>query len=169
MNIEKLAKHLKEFTLDEIEMIAECDCKIELEHLLNEGKIVFEQGLYKYRELEHKQTFEFLAKPKIYKNKKILFKDMALCYLNNRDLTYSTYKGYCYQLKYNILPYFGEKYIDEITYEMIIDFMFLLKSKYKPKTASNGVTLLGSIMKYAFFEGYIKYNPYFGILNAKCK
>ena len=48
MNIEKLAKHLKEFTLDEIEIIAECDCKTELEHLLNEGKLVFEQGLYKY-------------------------------------------------------------------------------------------------------------------------
>ena len=37
MNIEKLAKHLKEFTLDEIEMIAECDSKTELEHFLNEG------------------------------------------------------------------------------------------------------------------------------------
>lgn len=36
MNIEKLARHLKEFTLDEIEMIAECDCKTELELLLNE-------------------------------------------------------------------------------------------------------------------------------------
>ena len=47
MNIEKLAKHLKEFTLDEIEMIAECDCKTELEQLLKEGKIVFEHGLYK--------------------------------------------------------------------------------------------------------------------------
>ncbi len=45
MNIEKLAKHLKEFTLDEIEMIAECDCKTELEKLLNGGKLVFEQGL----------------------------------------------------------------------------------------------------------------------------
>lgn len=48
MNIEKLAKHLKEFTLDEINMIAECDCKIELEHLLNSNKISFEQGIYKY-------------------------------------------------------------------------------------------------------------------------
>ena len=45
MNIEKLAKHLKEFTLDEIEMIAECDCKTELEYLLNGGKIAFELGL----------------------------------------------------------------------------------------------------------------------------
>ena len=50
MNIEKLAKHLKEFTLDEIEMIVECDCKTELEQLLNEGKIVFERGRYKYVE-----------------------------------------------------------------------------------------------------------------------
>ena len=52
---------------------------------------------------------------------------------------------------------------------MLIDFMIMMKSKYKPKTASNGVTLVGSIMKYAFFEGYIKYNPYFGVINSKCK
>ena len=75
MNIEKLARHLKEFTLDEIEMISECDCKTELERLLNENKLVFEHGLYKYKELEQEQTFEFIAKPKLYKNKKILFKN----------------------------------------------------------------------------------------------
>lgn len=50
MNIEKLAKHLKEFTLDEINMIAECDYKTDLERLLNNNKLVFEQGLYKYQE-----------------------------------------------------------------------------------------------------------------------
>ena len=48
MNIEKLAKHLKEFTLDEIEMIAECDCKIEIERLLNCNKILVKDGVYKY-------------------------------------------------------------------------------------------------------------------------
>ena len=62
MNIEKLAKHLKEFTLDEIEMIAECDCKTELEHLSNEGKLVFEQGLYKYQEEKPKQEFIICTK-----------------------------------------------------------------------------------------------------------
>ena len=41
MNIEKLARHLKEFTFDEIGMIDECDCKTELEQLLNENKLVF--------------------------------------------------------------------------------------------------------------------------------
>ena len=47
MNIEKLAKRLKEFTLDDIELIAECDCKTKLEQLLNSNKILFENGIYK--------------------------------------------------------------------------------------------------------------------------
>ncbi len=60
MNIEKLARHLKEFTIVEIEMIAECNCNTELEHLLNENKLVFEQGLYKYKEPEHLKLLIFL-------------------------------------------------------------------------------------------------------------
>ena len=48
MNIEKLAKHLKEFTLDEIEMITETYVETELEQLLNSNKILFENGIYKY-------------------------------------------------------------------------------------------------------------------------
>lgn len=62
MNIEKLAKHLKEFTLDEINMIAECDCETELEQLLNSNKIYFEQGLYKYQEEKPKQEFIICTK-----------------------------------------------------------------------------------------------------------
>ena len=38
-------------------MIAECDCKTELERLLNEDKLVFEHGLYKYREEKTKQDY----------------------------------------------------------------------------------------------------------------
>ena len=65
MNIEKLARHLKEFTLDEIEMIAECDCKNELEQLLNTNKIVFEQGVFKIAGDKPKESFElFMQKTK---------------------------------------------------------------------------------------------------------
>lgn len=99
MNIEKLAKHLKEFTLDEIEMIAECDCKTELEHLLNGGKIVFEQGLYKYIEVSKEKTFELYPKPELKMNKKVLFQDIALSYITNKKLTKNTLKGYKSQLK----------------------------------------------------------------------
>jgi len=169
MNVEKLAKHLKEFTLDEIEMIAECDCKTELERLLNGGKLVFEQEKYKYIEKEAIKTFELIKKPEINYCGKILFKDIALLYLNDRKLTKDTLKGYKSQLKFNILPAFGEKYLDDITYEMIVEFMEFLKSRYKPKTASNGVTLLGSILKYAYLQGYTKNNPYYGVKNSMCK
>ncbi len=41
--------------------------------------------------------------------------------------------------------------------------------KYISKTASNGVTLLGSILKYAFEQGLIKHNPYYGVKNSMCK
>ena len=169
MNIEKLAKHLKEFTLDEIEMIAECDCKTELEQLLNSNKIVFEQGLYKYIEVSKKKTFELYSRPNFKNKKKILFSDVAQDYLVNRKLSKDTLKGYKSQLKYNILPYFSAIQINKITYEMIVDFLQKMKAKYKPKTASNGVTLLGSILKYAFEQGYIKHNPYYGVKNSMCK
>lgn len=169
MNIEKLARHLKEFTLDEIEMIAECDCKTELEHLLNENKMVFEQGLYKYVEISKARTFELYPRPTFKKESRLLFSDLAQDYLVNRKLTKDTLKGYKSQLKYNILPYFGEIQISKITYEMIVDFMQKMKEKYKPKTASNGVTLLGSILKYAFEQGLIKHNPYYGVKNSMCR
>lgn len=160
---------MKEFTLDEIEMIAECDCETELEHLLNEGKIVFEQGLYKYVDFVREKTFELYPKPALKKKNYLLFNDLVQDYLVNRKLTKDTLKGYKSQLKYNILPYFGEIQISKITYEMIVDFMQKMKEKYKPKTASNGVTLLGSILKYAFEQGYIKHNPYYGVKNSMCK
>lgn len=169
MNIEKLAKHLKEFTLDEIEMIAECDCKTELEQLLNENKIVFKRDLYKYVEVVKEKTFDLYPKPTFRKKKSLLFNDVANNYLTNRKLTKDTLKGYKSQLKYNILPYFGDIQINKITYEMIVDFMQKMKERHKPKTASNGVTLLGSILKYAFELGLIKHNPYYGVKNSMCR
>ena len=168
MNIEKLARHLKEFTQDEIEIIAECDCKSEIERLLSEDKLVFENGLYKYQEIEQERTFNLFEKPNL-KSERILFKDMAAYYLTNRNLTKDTINGYNARLKYDILPAFGDMYIDEITYEMLLDFANKIKQKHRPKTASNGVTLLGSIFKAAFMEGYLKSNPYLGIINSKCK
>ena len=96
MNIEKLARHLKEFTLDEIEMIAECDCKTELEHLLNEGKLVFEQGLYKYIEKEDALEYGIFATQENY-NSQLKFKDAVIYFIENyakehcKQRTYETY------------------------------------------------------------------------------
>src|SRR5574344_1514300 len=68
MNIEKLAKHLKEFTLDEIEMIAEDDCKTELERLLNDHKLSVNNGFYKYVEKQKDEYSIFINKKSKKKN-----------------------------------------------------------------------------------------------------
>ena len=169
MNIEKLAKHLKEFTLDEINMIAECDCKSGLERLLNSNKLVFKQGVYKYVSTSNFITFELIKRPNLNLKENLIFKNIAQDYIGNRALSKNTIKGYKSLLKYNLLPCFGDMKICEITYEMIVDFMQKMKEKYKPKTASNAVTLLGSILKYAFEQGYIKHNPYYGVKNSMCR
>ena len=169
MNIEKLTKHLKEFTLDEINMIGECNCKTELEHLLNSNKIVFEQGIYRYVNSSNFKTFEFIKRPNLNLKENLIFNDIAQDYIENRILTKNTIKGYKSLLKYNLIPYFGDLKICEISYEIIVDFMQKMKEKYKPKTASNAVTLLGSILKYAFEQGYIKHNPYYGVKNSMCR
>lgn len=167
MNIEKLAKHLKQFTLDEINKIAECDCKTELEHLLNSNKIYFEQGLYKYKENTSINTFEILTIQKVKNRKSILFKEIVNLYMSDRTLAKGTLIGYNSLLKYSILPKFGNEKVKNITPEMILEFSTYMKLRYKAKTAKNGVSLLGSLLKFAFLNGYIKHNPYYGIKNFK--
>ena len=163
MNIEKLAKHLKQFTLDEINMIAECDCETELERLLNNNKIYFEQGLYKYKEDIQINTFEILTIPEVKNRKNILFKEVVNLYMSEKTLAKGTLIGYNSLLKYSILPKFGNKKVKNITPEMILEFATYMKLRYKAKTAKNGVSLLGSLLKFAFLNGYIKHNPYYGI------
>ena len=107
MNIEKLARHLKEFTLDEIEMIAECNCKTELEQLSNEDKLVFGQGLYKYQEEKPKQEFIICTKQTI--NYQVITIDAAIEYFLenyvNNNCKLNTYRRYRRMLKYYISPF----------------------------------------------------------------
>ena len=128
MNIEKLARHLKEFTLAEIEMIAECDCKTAVEHLLNEDKIVFEQGLYKYQEEKLKQ--EFIICTNQTTNYQVITIDVAIEYFlenyvkNNCKL--NTYRRYRRMLKYYISPFFKNKNLNDITCNDIHEFYYTL-------------------------------------------
>ncbi len=150
MNIEKLAKHLKEFTLDEIEMIAECNCKTELEHLLNEGKIVFEQGLYKYVEISMKIDFGiFLATD----NKQELnFEQAVNIFIENyakkhcKKRTYETYESI---FKVNIIPFFRKYCLNNINQELVIDFYKKCKSRQLgTRRLKNTMTLLNQLIKY---------------------
>lgn len=162
MNIEKLAKHLKEFTLDEINMIAECDCKIELEHLLNSNKIYFEQGLYKYKESINSGNYEiFTIANKV--NKNILTQAAFERFLNDyvkNNCKPETYKRYSSVIKYHLLPYFKNKNLAEICNNDIKEVFNKYKlKKFPPKTIRNNLSLLNQI---------IKYYQNLGIIDRKC-
>lgn len=151
MNIEKLARHLKEFALDEIEIIAECDCKTELERLLNEGKLIFEQGLYKYQEEKLKQEFIICVKQTT--NYKVITFDTAVNYFlenyvkNNCKL--NTYRRYRRMLKYYISPFFKNKSLNDITCNDIQEFYYFSKSRnFPPKVLKNTLALLNQMIKY---------------------
>lgn len=162
MNIEKLARHLKEFTLDEINMIAECDCKTELERLLNEGKIVFEQGLYKYKENLNSENYEiFITSNKNIQNisSKDAFKNFLNDYVKN-NCKLETYKRYSSVIKYHLLPYFKNKNLVEICNNDIKEIFNEYKlKKLPPKTIRNNLSLLNQI---------IKYYQNLGIIDRKC-
>ena len=151
MNIEKLARHLKEFTLDEIEMIAECDVKTELEHLLNEGKLVFEQGLYIYQEEKPKQ--EFIICTKQTTNYQIITIDAAIDYFlenyvknNCKNNTFRRYRGI---LKHHIFPFFKNKSLNDVTCNDIQEFYYFCKDRnVPPKVLTNTLALLHQMIKY---------------------
>ena len=162
MNIEKLARHLKEFTLDEINMIAECDCKIELEHLLNSNKIVFEHGMYKYKENINSENYEiFITSNRNIQN--ISSKDAFERFLNDyvkNNCKLETYKRYSSVIKYHLLPYFKNKELSEICNNDIKELFNEYKlKKLPPKTIRNNLSLLNQI---------IKYYQNLGIIDRKC-
>ena len=162
MNIEKLAKHLKEFTLDEINMIAECDCKTELEHLLNSNKICFEQGLYKYKEKEVLLDYEIFTIPKKIK-KSILTKTAINSFMKNyvqKNCKQGTVKNYNSIFKMHILPVFGDKKLNDISIEDIKSFYVECKNRNLcAKRIKNTLALLNQLLIY--YQNL-------GIIDRKC-
>lgn len=150
MNIERFAKHLKEFTLDEIELIAECDCRTELEQLLNRGKLVFEQGTYKHVEKTDIKYDIFTINESNPKN--ISVKNAVMYFMNNyaqifcKSSTIRKYKGI---FRYDILPFFKNKMLNEITNNDIRNFhAWCIENNFKPRRVKNTLALLNQLIKY---------------------
>lgn len=158
MNIEKLAKHLKEFTLDEIEMIAECDCKTELEKLLNGGKLVFEQGLYKYAEPTGIIDYAIFPTEPL-KNSPLNFETAVKYFLENyakNACTKRTYETYESIFRIHILPFFRSKFIQEITIEDVKAFYINCKKRnLGHRRLKNTLTQLNQLLKYYKMQGTI--------------
>ena len=158
MNIEKLAKHLKEFTLDEINMIAECDCKTELEHLLNSNKIYFEQGLYKY--VEKVEIIDYAIFWVQALNDEPLNFETAVKYFLEKyaktTCTKRTYETYESIFRINILPFFRGKIIQEITIDDIKAFYVSCKTRnLGHRRLKNTLTQLNQLLKYCKLQGLV--------------
>lgn len=172
MNIEKLARHLKEFTLDEIEMIAECDCKNELERLLNANKIVFEQGMFKIASEKPKLDYEIFIAPEN-KKQNILVKDAIEYFLENyakKHCTKRTYETYESIFRVNILSYFRHKNLNNITNDDVKRFYKSCKNRnLGVRRLKNTLALLNQLIKYFQNLGMIDRNCIFQVRKITSK
>ena len=158
MNIEKLAKRLREFTLDEIEMIAEVDVKTELEQLLNEGKIAFEQGRYKY--VEKAEIIDYAIFSAEALNDAPLNFEIAVKYFLEKyaktTCTKRTYETYESIFRINILPFFRGKTVQEITNGDIKAFYASCKNRnLGHRRLKNTLTQLNQLLKYCKSQGLV--------------
>lgn len=159
MNIEKLAKYLKEFTLDEIEMIAECDVSAELEKLIADGKLSLENGIYKYRDFENKVEFAVFTNSKT-GNKNITLKTASEIYMKDYVANFckpNTIKTYTAILRTNVIPILGKKKVREISSEDIKRFYTICKRREMgERRLKNSLALLNQILKYCKREKLAK-------------
>lgn len=158
MNIEKLAKHLKEFTLDEIEMIAECDCKIEIERLLNCNKILVKDGVYKYVERNDLIKFGIFIDNDYTKNCKGFEKGTKLFLLEYvaKHCSKKTYRNYKATITFDILPCITKCSICVFDIQSIISiYELLLDRGFKPLRIKNTMALLKQILVFCKKNGYI--------------
>ena len=158
MNIEKLAKQLREFTLDEIERSAETDLETELEHLLNEGKIAFEQGRYKY--VEKVEIIDYAIFWVQALNDEPLNFETAVKYFLEKyaktTCTKRTYETYESIFRINILPFFRGKIIQEITIDDIKAFYVSCTTRnLGHRRLKNTLTQLNQLLKYCKSQGLV--------------
>lgn len=159
MNIEKLAKHLKEFTLDEIEMIAECDVGLELEKLIMDDKLSLENGIYKYQDSENKVEFAVFTSSEA-ENKNIILKTVSEIFMKDYAANFckpNTIKTYTTILRTNIIPILGNKKVQDICTEDIKRFYTICKRRAMgERRLKNSLALLNQILKYCKRENLAK-------------
>ncbi len=159
MNIEKLAKYLKEFTLDEIEMIAECDVLLELEQLITDGKLLLKNDIYKYQDFENKVEFAVFANSEA-ENKNITLKTVSEIFMQDYAANFckpNTIKTYIAILRTSVIPILGNKKVREICTDDIKRFYTICKRRgMGERRLKNSLALLNQILKYCKRENLAK-------------
>ncbi|WP_373323197.1 phage integrase SAM-like domain-containing protein [Alkalihalobacterium chitinilyticum] len=77
-----------------------------------------------------------------------------------RSVRASTFKNRRFYLDKHILPFLGDRYLHEITGDVINEFYAELKRKgYAPKTISSIHKFLSRLLKSSVKKGYIEVHP----------
>ena len=159
MNVEKLAKYLKEFTLDEIEMIAECNVSSELEKLIADSKLLFENSIYKYQDFKNKVEFAVFTNSEA-ENKNITLKTVSEIFMKDYAANFckpNTIKTYTAILRTNVIPILGNKKVREICTEDIKRFYTICKRRRMgERRLKNSLALLNQVLKYCKREKLAK-------------
>jgi integrase len=116
---------------------------------------------------------------KLVKNKTILFKKYVSGFFGNESkyvqwkkvngnpIKPNTLESYREKLKFQILPYFGEIEIENITIQTIKNWIVWASKKWSPKTINNAQGVLSIILKQARDEMIIPFSPVDGIQYRK--
>lgn len=139
-------------------MIAEADLETELERLLNEDKIAFEQGRYKYAEkVETIDYAIFLAEA--LNDTPLNFETAVKFFLEKYAKTSCikrTYETYESIFRINILPFFKGRIIQEITIDDIKCFYISCKTRnLGHRRLKNTLTQLNQLLKYCKSQGLV--------------
>jgi hypothetical protein len=160
MNILKLAKNLKAFTLDEIEILTECACSTELDELIFQGNIQKVGGFYHYitKQVHNVDIFEVSIVKDIRKND-IDFNQAVMVFLNKyaaQNCSPRTYLWYHGAFKNNICPFFENRKIGSIMVKDVKNFKEkCTERKLSSGNIKNNLALLNQFIRYFQNNGYI--------------
>jgi len=132
---------------------------------LNEGKIVFEQGLYKYVETSSKINFGIFVTTA--NKQELSFEEAVNVFIENyakehcRKRTHETYESI---FRVNITPFFRNYFLNDITQELVIEFYRKCKSRQLgTRRLKNTMALLNQLIKYFQNLGVIDRNCNFQV------
>lgn len=154
--LEKIAKRLKRFTLDEISLYVETDSQNQLNSLIEKRLLAFDGKFYEYIESKNSdlKIIKFSdVKSDLYAQQavKIFITDYA-----KQNCSEWSQKTYVSIFNTNILPFFKGKLLSDITIDDVANFNKFLENKglsdYRIK---NSLMLLNQLLHYFQEKGVI--------------
>lgn len=153
----KLAKRLQTFKLNEIELIADADCKVIVQELFKEGYLQICNEMYQYVEPPEDGCriiqFGVVAQVDITIPEaiKIFLKRYA-----EPQCKKWTFKTYISIFNTNIIPYFRDKLLNELDLDEVLKYYIWLKNRrLSAQRTKNTMALLNQLIHYFQERGLI--------------